>query len=58
MLELRSMELPTGSDDELRNMMHEELLADSSDGDERSVSTDSGSDRITGTLENKLDRHG
>jgi len=32
MIELRSLELPTGSDDELRNMIHEELLADSSDG--------------------------
>jgi Tfp pilus assembly PilM family ATPase len=31
MIELRSLELPTGSDDELRNMIHEELLADSSD---------------------------
>jgi len=31
MTELRSLELPAGSDDELRNMMHEELLADCAD---------------------------
>jgi Tfp pilus assembly PilM family ATPase len=34
MTELRTMELPAGSDDELRNMMHEELLTDSTDGTE------------------------
>jgi Tfp pilus assembly PilM family ATPase len=34
MTELRSLELPAGSDDELRNMIHEELLADSTDGAE------------------------
>jgi type IV pilus assembly protein PilM len=34
MTELRSLELPAGSDDELRSMIHEELLADSTDGSE------------------------
>jgi Tfp pilus assembly PilM family ATPase len=34
MTALRSLELPAGSDDELRNMIHEELLADSTDGAE------------------------
>jgi Tfp pilus assembly PilM family ATPase len=32
MTELRSLELPAGSDDELRNMIHGELLADSAPG--------------------------
>jgi Tfp pilus assembly PilM family ATPase len=34
MTEVGSMELPAGTDDELRNMIHEELAADNTDGTE------------------------